>query len=48
MWVYIVWRSPRKFDRSVFTKLGSIVGKKCMWLMAAPKEALNERLIEIK
>ena len=29
MYVLIVWGSPRKFDRSVFTQLDSKVRKKC-------------------
>jgi len=37
MYMSIEWRSLRKFDRSVFTQLNSKVGKKCMGLMAAPK-----------
>ena len=33
----IEWRSPRKFDRSVFSQLNSKVGKNAWALMAPPK-----------
>jgi len=37
MCVSVVWRSPRKFDRSVFTKLDSKNGKKNTMALMAPK-----------
>jgi len=41
MCMSIEWRSLRKFDRSIFTQLNSILGKNAWALMAAPKNGAN-------